>query len=78
MSKRIDETGNVYNDWTILKYIPPRERINKDLSYLAKCSCGVERPVRIGDLRSGKSKCCGHTNRRNWNIEIGKTYGNIT
>ena len=80
MRKLIDETGNKYGEWIILNYIKPKDRApeNKDLSYLAKCSCGTIRPVRIGDLRNGKSKSCGCLKKKNWNIEIGKTYGEVT
>ena len=43
---------NIY-DWSVIKY-------NGDLTYTCKCSCGVIRNVRAGDLRSGRSKSCGH------------------
>lgn len=78
--KRINETGKRYNQWTVLGYIEPKDRLpeNRNMSYLAQCSCGTIRPVRIGDLKSGKSKCCGCLNKKNWSIEIGKTYGEIT
>lgn len=80
MRKLIDETGNKYGEWTILNYIEQKDRTpeNKNLTFLAECSCGTIRPVRIGDLRNGKSKSCGCLRKKNWNIEIGKTYGEIT
>lgn len=78
MGKFIDETGNQYGEWTILEYIPPDKRECRGLNWLAQCSCGDKRPVRIADLRNGKSKSCGCLRKKNWNIEIGKTYGEIT
>lgn len=78
MGKFIDETGNQYGEWTILEYIPPDKRESQGLNWLAQCSCGDKRPVRISDLRNGKSKSCGCLRKKNWNIEIGKTYGEIT
>lgn len=80
MPARIDETGQRYGSWVILKYIPPSERTtaDKDLSYLAQCDCGTIRPIRINDLRRGKSTNCGCKKKKDWNIEIGKTYGEIT
>lgn len=75
-----DETGNKYGKWTVLKYIPPKERTekNKNLSWLAQCECGTTRPIRISDLRNGKSKSCGCVNRLNRKIVLGKKYGKIT
>lgn len=80
MAKLIDETGNKYGEWTILEYIPPekREKPKSNLNYLAQCSCGNIRPVRSSDLKNGKSKSCGCLKNKNWNIEIGKTYGEMT
>ena len=80
MPNRIDETGNKYGEWTILEYIPPekRDKPKSNLNYLAQCSCGNIRPIRSSDLKSGKSKSCGCLKHKKWNIEIGKTYGEIT
>lgn len=81
MPVRIEEKeGQVYGNWTILHYIEPKDRLpeNKDLSYLAKCSCGTIRPIRITDLRKGKSKSCGCLSKKAWNNELGKTYGDLT
>lgn len=75
-----DETNNRYGKWNILRYIPPDERTkeNKNLAWLAKCDCGTIRPVRISDLRNGKSKSCGCVNCLNKKIDLGKKYGKIT
>lgn len=80
MPPKIDETGKTFGEWFVLKYIEPRDRLpeNKTCNYLAKCFCGVERPIRISDLRSGKSKSCGHLSQKKWNIQLGKTYGKLT
>lgn len=75
-----DETGNRYGKWTIIKYIPPKERGEKDkkLAWLAQCDCGTIRPIKISDLRNGKSKSCGCTRRLNRQIILNKRYGKIT
>ena len=78
MAKLIDETGNKYGEWTILEYIPAEKRASKDLAWLAQCSCGNVRPIRISDLRNGKSKSCGCLRHKERNIEINKTYGQLT
>lgn len=80
MAQRKDATGQRYGLWTVIEYIPPNQRSqqNKDLAYLAKCDCGIVRPIRIADLRAGKSTNCGCMRKRDWNIKIGKTYGEIT
>lgn len=78
MPNLIDETGKHYGEWTVLEYIPVKERKNRDLAWRAQCSCGTIRPIRISDLRNGKSKSCGCLYKKDWNIEVGKTYGELT
>ena len=78
MGKLIDETGNKYSEWTVIEYITPDERENRDKSWIAKCSCGTVRPVRINDLRSGKSTNCGCLKIKYKEIPIGSKYGNLT
>ena len=53
MLKFKDETGKVYGEWTVLKYLG-------NGSYLCQCSCGTIKPVWVRCLRSGMSKSCGH------------------
>lgn len=77
----MDETGKQYGKWTILSYISPEERTeqNRDLAWLAQCECGTIRPVRISDLRNGKSRSCGCASRnRSIKVELNKKYGKLT
>lgn len=46
--------GETYGKWTV---IGDRER--HTLKVLCRCACGTERPVRLNNLRSGKSTNCG-------------------
>lgn len=74
----LKEIGKVYGEWTILSYIPPNERKIKTTNYLARCSCGIERPIRLYDLKNGKSSSCGHAHRKDYGFKIGDTYGELT
>jgi hypothetical protein len=57
----IDETGNTYGLWTVLKRAPDRPRTNGGpIHYwMCQCSCGTEREVRGENLRGGLSTSCG-------------------
>lgn len=47
------EPGRKFGEWTVLKKA-------KKLDYLmCKCTCGVERPVHVYSLTTGKSVSCG-------------------
>lgn len=50
-----DLTGNKYGEWTVLKYNQSTKK------WLCQCSCGVQKEVSPGDLKSGHSKSCGHS-----------------
>lgn len=52
--------GQQFQEWTVLK---KDEYTNEHGSqfYICKCSCGVERSVRMADLLNGSSKNCGHS-----------------
>lgn len=78
MPAKIKEVGNIYGKWTIIEEIPVHQRENRALAHLAQCECGTIRPVRISDLRSGKSKSCGCSSKKDWHIIIGQTYGELT
>ena len=72
MPKRIDLTGQSFNEWTLIEWIPPEKRENQSKDYIGLCSCGIKRPVRSSDIKNGKSKSCGHL-RCNYNsIKIGE------
>ena len=57
MGAFIDLTGKHFGRWTVV------ERSNgtfgQNIRWLCRCDCGTERNVVGGDLRSGKSICCG-------------------
>lgn len=61
--------GEQYNQLTVMKEVAPRRTNNGNLRvFLCKCSCGVEKEILLGALRSGKIKGCGcmrgrHANR---------------
>lgn len=48
-----DETGNIFGDWSVLKYLGNQR-------YLCRCSCGIEKSVGVRELRNGESRSCGH------------------
>ena len=48
--------GTQYNFWTILKRIAYR---SGQTIVLARCICGTEKEVGLGNLRGGKSQSCG-------------------
>ena len=55
MGKLIDETGNIYGYWTVLKSV---KKDNKTF-WLCECECGTQRLISGGDLRRGHTKSCG-------------------
>ena len=58
---RKDETGKVYCEWTVIAF----DHYNgKHTWWKCRCSCGVERSVRIDQLRNGDSRSCGHLHRQ--------------
>lgn len=62
MGKIIDLTGQRFGDLTVLSYYG-RDKSNQ-IMWLCRCNCGVEKAIRGGDLRSGKTISCGCANRR--------------
>lgn len=48
-----------YSHWTIIGDYPQLPQF-----VLCKCDCGTVRPVRIADLKLGKSTCCGCVGRQ--------------
>lgn len=53
----IDMTGHQYGRWTVLSRAE-NNRHNQP-QWLCRCSCGTERVLRAGTLRSGDTKSCG-------------------
>jgi hypothetical protein len=58
MPKRMNLAGGVYGELTVLSYVSELAD-SKVSKYLCKCSCGVEKVVSHGNLRSGHTTSCG-------------------
>ena len=52
--------GEVYQEWTVLQK-DTHTNSHGNQFYLCRCSCGIERAVRMSDLLNGNSKNCGHS-----------------
>jgi len=63
MPASIDITGQKYNMLTAL-YKTGRQTENKQYFWLCKCDCGNTTEVRIGNIRTGRTKSCGCLNLR--------------
>jgi hypothetical protein len=48
--------GKKFNHWTVIRYI---KRCKGYTLFLAKCDCGTEREVHIGNIIGGISQSCG-------------------
>lgn len=68
-SKRIDLTGQVFGEYTVLKYAG-------DKRWLCKCSCGKIKEIDGYRLRDGLVKSCGHSGKLI--DETGKEFGDLT
>lgn len=44
--------GDIFGSWTLIAWNKEKQR------WLAKCSCGSEKYVQIGNLEAGRSKSC--------------------
>ena len=58
MTRRMNLEGNVYGELTVISFSHTTES-NRMSNYLCRCSCGVERVVSHGNLRSGHTTSCG-------------------
>jgi hypothetical protein len=61
MPKTVDITGQKYNMLTAIKKTG-RQTENRQYYWLCKCDCGKLTEVRIGNIRSGRTKSCGCLN----------------
>lgn len=69
MPKLIDITGHTFGEWTVLSY----EGASK---WICACSCGNERAVEAGNLKSGGSISCGCSRAEERLIDMtGRRYG---
>ena len=58
---RIDLTGRIFENLTVLRRAPSLKRANGGplVRWVCRCACGQEVVVRTDKLRSGKRKACG-------------------
>jgi hypothetical protein len=86
MSKLIIESGMKFNSWTILEELEPKihttskGRKIKIRLVKCRCDCGVEKIVRLGNIRNGASsncKQCCIAKRRNA-VRAGEKYNKWT
>lgn len=77
MSKKIDETGHIYGELTVLKEV----KGSSPTKWLCRCSCGKEIEVLGKNLRNGNTKSCGCLRKKNparrKNL-IGQRFGKLT
>jgi hypothetical protein len=70
--RRIEITpGQKFGEWTIIREVGGYPR-----NFLCKCSCGLTKEVRLGQLRRGQSKSCGCVNKVK--ITPGQKFGEWT
>jgi len=56
MGKLIDETGNRYGKWVVIRRVENSR--NYGAYWLCRCDCGTERAIQGGSLRRGASQSC--------------------
>jgi hypothetical protein len=66
-SRFIDMTGQTFTRLTAVQYLG-------ECKYLCRCSCGTERTVHVGMLRTGNTRSCGCL-RRELQIERNLSHG---
>lgn len=71
-----DLTGEIFGRLTVLDYAG-------NYKWNCKCSCGVQKAVRGGDLRSGRTKSCGCLRKEltsaRWRADLaGQKFGRLT
>lgn len=67
--------GQTYGEWTVIGPASP-DRYGRR-QWLCRCSCGKERIVPADNLRSGKSRSCGHKRPIRSNL-AGLRFGRLT
>lgn len=77
MGKLIDETGNRYGKWTVLKQAENLR--GRQARWLCHCDCGNEHIVGGRELRDGDSQSCGCLRReRAEERMVGQKFGRLT
>lgn len=78
-----DLTGKKFGSWEVIS-LAHKKSFPKDspTKYVCKCDCGTIREVQAGNLKNGKSKCCGcllkEINSSKAVDLIGKRFGRLT
>lgn len=83
---KIDYTGKRYGRLTIIKELPGVRKPGGSIQRImeCRCDCGVVKPLRISDIRSGRTTSCGCYMRQvssesnAMNVEIGTKRGFMT
>jgi hypothetical protein len=57
MTARIDITGQRYGRLVALERVASRKR--GQAMWMFRCDCGVEKEIRLGNVRSGRTRSCG-------------------
>lgn len=74
MPAKVDHSGMIFGNWTLLKTVQMRPR-----KYLCRCSCGNESEVFLSNLKRGYSKNCVICQSLNKNNHlIGKKFHHLT
>lgn len=73
MTKKIDLTGKIFGNWTV---VSPSPSVEGRAMWNCVCSCGNEKVVSAGSLLYGKSRSCGCASRKSG--YIGKKFGELT
>lgn len=81
MSKSIDLTGQIFNNWTVISRAPNNNR--GETMWNCKCNCGNTKVVQGYSLRKGKSQSCGCLQKQIMAEKLlenitGNKYGHLT
>jgi len=79
MAKFVDLSGQQFGEWRVIRL----ERIGRRVRWFCRCSCGTEKKIASGDLKSGHTRSCGCLRGKLVSIAqnidlVGKTFGQLT
>ena len=72
MGSKLNLTGRVFGMWTVIEECK-NNRQGKNVMWICRCECGIEKEVYGCKLNNGTSKSCGHKESL-----VGKRYGKLT
>lgn len=73
MGKLLELSGKRFNHWTVIRRSDVTS--NKQVKWLCKCDCGIERLVAGANLKNNSSKSCGCAWKQD-NL-VGRMFGNL-